>query len=748
MTDPDKLLHFNGVDATTGGPLFPSGDAASFATRLLMRASSGIDAEHLRELQGRDTLAIKEGVDLTDLAQTGWGVVFPAARPGTAEARRQDAIAEALYPLFDLRRGQAARIDERRFKIYRGGDGYWPQETKSGYLARIGAAPGSIDPDRVPYYLMLVASPEELPFSVQVQLDVHYSVGRLHFEAVESFANYARTVLAAETAPLRPRTIALVGVANPGDPVTAASARDIIAPLATPLATALAPDWQVFHYAGEHAQKASVARLLGGDATPALLMLAGHGVGWPGADPCQQRYQGALVCQDWPGPGQPGRLNVQAHCFTADDVRPDADLAGLILVDLTCFGAGTPVLSDDGRPLASSPFLSGLHASLLGHPRGGALATIGHLERAYGAATHPDGARGHRLALDVAVRKLLAGYPVGAAMEEMNDRYATLALDLHAKLTALRSGAPIEPTELTDLWIATHDARGCSITGDPAVRIAAAPIRRVDPPTRRTVAPTLAPTPEPARDDPPPPAPAVRTEPKTETNIDIDIDEDDAPEPPPLLAPVSRTLIDTPREQVIAEPAKPRTKPEILKPEVNKPEAKPRPEAKARPVDTKPEARPSKPLDPKQVTHTVASKSPLGESGLAAILNNLLAGKRDAVALPELPSLEQLTHGLLQLLQRALVDVGDLEVRTFVSPDLAATAAAERDQLAATAELKAFSRVHLDGDIDVCVPQGGSSEADREVWQLHGEMVKQAQQNRAELLRMLLSTSAHILRGG
>lgn len=489
----NDTLVFNGIDGRTGAYLLPSVDVAQLARMALGYSLPATERDEVDlKLAADIDYPLKEGEDPDDLSQAGWAVVFPFARKGSEAVAHQAAIREALGPLLALRRSQAARRDDRRYRECVGPDAYRPGETKQQFLTRMGAGAGAVDPRKFPYYVLLVASPEEIPYRVQYQLDVQYAVGRIHFDTIDEYAHYAVNVVEADTRP-RPitRTVALWGVENPDDRATRASARHLVAPLADYLArdqADLARDqadrWQVTRFIGEHATKARLAGLLGADA-PSLLVTASHGVGFPTGDPRQRSDQGALLCQDWAGP----RSNslTSDHYFAGDDIVGDADLRGLVGFHFACFGAGTPRYDDFSRKgetpalvdIAPHAFVAHLPQRMLGRPRG-ALACIGHVDRAWASSflqadpRHRGAVTAQLAVFESALKRLMEGRRVGHAMDYFDLRYAELASDLATRIEdATKYDVAVDDYELAQLWIYTNDARDYAVIGDPAVRIGA-----------------------------------------------------------------------------------------------------------------------------------------------------------------------------------------------------------------------------------------------------------------------------------
>jgi hypothetical protein len=496
MTEASEQLWIypNGMGAD-GRPLFEpqsTEDLARLATGNTREARHA-HAASLQELQwrhktrGEAHYGVKQGIDPGKLEQTGWGAILPATKAGSPEAAAQHEILEALRPLLDWRREQATRNHETYFQIFQGPRGYFPGETKQKYLARLGTGPGPADPDGgVPYYLLIIGSPQVIPYHVQYQLDVQYAVGRIHFDAVQDYASYARSVVAAERGGLRlARDVAFLGVANPDDPATQLSRKLMVGPLADRIETGRAGQgWKVQRHFDGDATRQTLERLLGGGgAAPALLYTGSHGMGFPLDDPRQRRHQGALLCQDWPGPRAWKQPIREDFYFCADHVRSDADLLGMIAFNFACFGGGTPEHDEfskqaftERKAIAPEAFVSGLHKKLLGLPRGGALACVGHVERAWGSSflweTGKRGAPEPQLAVfESTLGALLEGLPVGAAMDYFNQRYAELSSDLASYLETLEYTDGPDPYVLADAWTSHNDARGYAITGDPAVRL-------------------------------------------------------------------------------------------------------------------------------------------------------------------------------------------------------------------------------------------------------------------------------------
>lgn len=629
----EELLYFNGINGATGDyetlPL-PLDKLAQIAK------GETLDEQDLKDLQQKHAQkteghwAVKEGIDPKDLSQTGWGAIF-----AFADKDKTPAIREALSELLQHRQAQAGQY----YQEYTGPAAYRPKESKNEFLARHGAGPGPADPAKVPYYLLIVGDPESIPYSVQHQLDVQYAVGRIHFETVEEYAAYARAVVTAEKSPpFLPRTATLFGVANPDDPATGLSAASLIKPLSASLVTNQ-PDWLVNTVAPADATKARLSQLLGGGAeTPALLFTASHGMGFPNADPRQLAHQGALLCQDWPGP-QKWRQPIQDDFYlSADDIRSDTNLLGLMAFCFACYGAGTPRLDDFAHrtgqraQIAPHAFVAGLPRKLLTQ---GALAAVGHVERAWGTSFLWDKAGVQIAVFESSFKRLMEGHPIGSAFEFFNERYAEISSDLSSQLEEIEFGAEVDDAKIAGLWTANNDARSYVIVGDPAARL---PV----------------------------------------------VGSGNAPVERPNLGTVSVPAA-KPVDQSLAALAAPAT-PVVAGGEVN-----------GQAVDY----------------------------GIKESLDQVKTKVQDLV------------NALVETLKQAVDDVTSLEVKTYVSDDLSAVKYNPAAREFAEAQLRAMTRINLDGDTLNVVPESGG-EFDQALWQVHLSMVEQAQTSRAKMLETIV----------
>jgi hypothetical protein len=114
---------------------------------------------------------------------------------------------------------------------------------------------------------------------------------------------------------------------------------------------------------------------------------------------------------------------------------------------------------------------------LLGHPKGGALAVVGHIDRVWSCSFN----NGDRLQSQIdtfkdTLAELLDGKPLGYALEYLNQYHAALGTSMGEILKMVQE-FPYnpDPFELSDAWTADNDARNYVVLGDPAVRVLAVP---------------------------------------------------------------------------------------------------------------------------------------------------------------------------------------------------------------------------------------------------------------------------------
>ena len=651
----ENLIVFNGINGADGSYGFKPISGAELAQVIL--GESG--PENLSQLKfkvnnAQDHFGVRSDVEPDDLSQAGWGIIFPANIDS-------EPLEDALRELIDHRKSQ---MDESLFHIFSKEFGYFPGDAASDFLERNGGRLGPANPEKIPYYLLIVGSPEQIPFEFQYGMDVDYATGRIAFSSLAEYASYARSVVTAENGDVKlARKVALFAPRNADDRATQLSRSDLIDPLRAYLAKEniqkRTGGWEVDAALDEAATRSKLEALIGGEDTPAMLFTATHGMEWPLGDPRQEIHQGALMTADWPGPRQHRGEIPEKMFFAGNHLSSDANLHGTIAFFFACYGAGTPLLDDyhlqswkpRQMPIASRPFLAQLPMKMLSHPKGGALAVVGHVERAWGYSfSWPNGVGSQTTEFESAMFTTMREQPIGLALEAFGMRYASLSTEMSETLKKVHvAGRKLDPYELAGDWTAVNDARGYVILGDPAVR---APVAAEG----ETV--------------------VERAEIKP-----VDVSG---------IAPVSGLGAAEATTDNVSDEAS------------------------------------------RGGGGSVGSDSP--DPALEFGISDSLDKVRD--------NLSRATRTLGNQVAAAIRDVTTLEVVTYTSDDISKV---NKNNLPNSANLRALTRIELDGDVRSVIPVRSVESAlddeereavqiDQELWQIHKEMVEIATQNKVEFL--------------
>jgi hypothetical protein len=430
-----------------------------------------IDPKILEALEQPSSFDIdtSDGADNDSLKDCGWGIIFPKRMPKD----RTDSILAALKKLIDHREAEVADPSGALFKVFRDEEGYHPGDYASTWLKRRNVDFNIVTPqDGVPYYLLIVASPKDIPWEFQTGLDLAWAVGRIWFDTDDDFTRYAESVVASETseAPLTQKKAAVFATHH-GDPATTLLMQQLVLPL---LDGTKAPDGRQKTPPLGQRQNFAVDRFLGGDATrdvlegitkaeltggtPALLFTGSHGRA-PNykSNPRYAELLGAPICQGWngtdPAPGD--------CLFTADVLPANARVHGMIHFLFACFGLGSPQTDAlDRSTIAWSDTLARLPQKLLAHENGGALAVFGHVGKAFPTSFQTDNNTPRINGIRMVLNNLMNGKRIGSATDQFNFGWG-------AQSTLLSQGGD----DKADRLMKVQDARCFAVFGDPAVRL-------------------------------------------------------------------------------------------------------------------------------------------------------------------------------------------------------------------------------------------------------------------------------------
>jgi hypothetical protein len=471
----ETVLHFNGINGLTGKPLTPARTTQQLLQWIkraddnesdaVKGATQATYAARIVNLAG-GVRGLIISANAYDLASAKWGVIY---HPGTPQKVR-----DKVQPLLEKRGGRIVMYDPEK-------DG----NDALAFRGRFDQGPGMVNPKHLPYYLMIVASPDQISYKFQYSLDAQHAVGRLYFDTPDEYESYVTRLLAYEAAPKRQRRAVFFAPQNDVDRATFLSANYLAEPLVKALQTSavLQQPFQFDFITGAAAKRDTLLEALTrAHDQPALVFTATHGLGYDCGHPQQAACQGALLCGEWTEPvdSAPAAAIPASACLSGENITSAHACDGLLVFAFGCYTAGTPQVDDfshlkDKPPqeLAPQPLVSYLPQRLLAQ---GALAFIGHVDQVWDYSFMLKGVGQDIDTFQSALEGVLRGDPIGYAFEAFNQRWLDLAQYVTQRneqslLTRHLKGYPVDLDQLVYYWTAHNDARAYVIFGDPFVRL-------------------------------------------------------------------------------------------------------------------------------------------------------------------------------------------------------------------------------------------------------------------------------------
>ena len=442
-----------GIDDATIQQLKAQGTGGSVPPDII-KAKGTSDAAHFGMVGG------ELNADKLELA--GWAVMFG---PGVSAQ-----IKKNLTPLIEKRRkdvGDPTLFNENL-------DPPKPGQSAADWLLAHKTSLNVVDPSMgVPYYVLIVAAPEEISFEFQYELDLYWAVGRLCLQNDADYERYAQSVVAYEDTQNKvPSARKMVIFAPDHDEQDGGAAKLLCANLATPLAAGVGKSqkFKTQSFIGAGATKDTLNKIFNGsdpDGSPALLFTGSHGLRKLATSAELADAQGAIVCDPWTDPPP------DTSYYAAWDLPEATKVPGMVHFLFACYGLGWPKNDtysyQKKEAISPKPMMARLPQALLGRENG-ALAVLGHIDRAWSCSYDIDGQPPQNQSFRDVLTKVMSGYRLGSATDQFNFRWAALTIPLSDTLQKMQTRRGLEH-QAVNQWIIRDDARNYILHGDPAIKL-------------------------------------------------------------------------------------------------------------------------------------------------------------------------------------------------------------------------------------------------------------------------------------